>query len=69
MISYTASQIAERVQGELLGEGSTLLTGFSSADHARAGDLTFADKEEYFVAAEASAAKTTTSRTRIAMSP
>jgi UDP-3-O-[3-hydroxymyristoyl] glucosamine N-acyltransferase len=56
MISFTASHIAERVQGEVFGEGSTLLTGFSSADHARAGDLTFADKEEYMVAAEESAA-------------
>jgi UDP-3-O-[3-hydroxymyristoyl] glucosamine N-acyltransferase len=56
MISVTASQIAERVQGEVIGDGSTLLTGFSSADLARAGDLTFADKEDYFVAAEASAA-------------
>ena len=56
MISFTASQIAERVQGEVFGEGSTLLTGFSSADHARGGDLTFADKEEYLAAAEESAA-------------
>jgi UDP-3-O-[3-hydroxymyristoyl] glucosamine N-acyltransferase len=52
----TASQIAERVQGEISGDGTTLLTGFASADHARAGDLTFADKAEYFVAAEQSAA-------------
>jgi UDP-3-O-[3-hydroxymyristoyl] glucosamine N-acyltransferase len=56
MISFTASQIAERVQGEVSGDGSTSLTGFSSADHARAGDLTFADKEDYLAAAEKSAA-------------
>jgi UDP-3-O-[3-hydroxymyristoyl] glucosamine N-acyltransferase len=56
MKSFTVAQIAERVQGDVSGDGSTPLTGFSSADHARAGDLTFADKEEYFVAAEQSAA-------------
>ncbi len=56
MRSFTAAQIAERVRGEVLGDGATLLTGFSSADLARAGDLTFADKAEYFVAAEQSAA-------------
>ena len=55
-MSITASQIAERVQGEISGDGTTPLTGFASADLARAGDLTFADKEEYFVAAEQSAA-------------
>jgi UDP-3-O-[3-hydroxymyristoyl] glucosamine N-acyltransferase len=32
------------------------ITGFASADNARAGDLTFADKEEFFIAAEASPA-------------
>jgi len=56
MISFTASQIAEHVQGEVSGDGSTSLTGFSSADHAQAGDLTFADKEDYLAAAEKSAA-------------
>ena len=52
----SVSQIAERVQGEVSGNGSTRLTGLSSAENARAGDLTFADKEEYFAAAEQSAA-------------
>jgi UDP-3-O-[3-hydroxymyristoyl] glucosamine N-acyltransferase len=32
------------------------LTGFASADHARNGDLTFAEKETYFAAAEQSQA-------------
>jgi UDP-3-O-[3-hydroxymyristoyl] glucosamine N-acyltransferase len=32
------------------------LTGFASADHARNGDLTFAEKEAYFAAAEQSQA-------------
>jgi UDP-3-O-[3-hydroxymyristoyl] glucosamine N-acyltransferase len=53
---FTASQIAERVRGEVLGDGSTCLTGLASADNARDGDLTFADREDYFAAAEQSAA-------------
>jgi len=56
MIAFTAAQIAERVQGELTGEASTPLTGLAAAENARAGDLTFADKAEFFAAAEASAA-------------
>jgi UDP-3-O-[3-hydroxymyristoyl] glucosamine N-acyltransferase len=39
-----------------VGDGSTLLTGFAQADAAQHGDLTFADKEAYFAAAEQSAA-------------
>lgn len=54
--SITAAQIADQVRGEVVGDGSIPLTGFASADLARAGDLTFADKEPYFSAAEASAA-------------
>lgn len=49
---FTVSQIAEQVRGEVLGDGSVELTGFASADHARNGDLTFAEKEDYFAAAE-----------------
>ncbi len=51
---YTAAQIAEQLRGEVVGDGSTLITGFAQADHARAGDLTFAEKESYFLAAEQS---------------
>ena len=53
---FTASQIAEKLRGEVIGDGSVQLTGFAPADRARAGDLTFADKEAYFAAAEASQA-------------
>jgi len=56
MISFTVSQIAERVRGEVFGDGSTRLTGFAAADNARGGDLTFADNPEHFAAAEQSAA-------------
>src|SRR6266478_5551612 len=52
----TASQIAEQLQGEVLGDDSVELTGLAPADCARQGDLTFAEKETYFAAAEESQA-------------
>ena len=53
---FTVAQIAEKIRGEVIGNGEMPVTGFAAADNARPGDLTFADKEEYFAAAEASAA-------------
>src|SRR5581483_1408311 len=53
---FTASQIAEQLHGEVLGDGSVELTGLASADGAKPGDLTFAEKETYFAAAEESQA-------------
>src|SRR5260370_7160502 len=50
----TASQIAEKLQGEVLGDGSVELTGLAPADSARQGDLPFADTETYFPPANAS---------------
>lgn len=55
-MAITAAQIAERLGGELIGDGSVSLTGFSTAENARAGDLIFAEKDTYYAAAEASAA-------------
>ena len=55
-MSFTVTEIAERVRGEILGDGLARLTGLSSTEHAREGDLTFADKADYFIAAEQSAA-------------
>jgi len=55
-MTFTASHIAEQLRGEILGNGSIELTGFASADCARPGDLTFAEKESYFAAAEQSQA-------------
>jgi UDP-3-O-[3-hydroxymyristoyl] glucosamine N-acyltransferase len=55
-MSFTAVQIAEQLRGEVLGDGSVVLTGFAAADCARAGDLTFAESEPYFAAAEQSQA-------------
>ncbi len=55
-MTYTAAHIATLLKGELTGDGATPLTGFATADRARAGDLIFAEKAAYFAAAEASAA-------------
>lgn len=48
----TASQLAQQLDAELLGDASLQLSGFAPADRARAGDLVFAENEVYFAAAE-----------------
>jgi UDP-3-O-[3-hydroxymyristoyl] glucosamine N-acyltransferase len=48
---FTIAEIAERVRGEVHGDSATQLTGLASAESARPGDLTFAEKENYFQAA------------------
>src|SRR5436190_3676511 len=53
---FTVAEIAEKLRGEVHGDGSVKLTGFAAAEHARTGDLTFAEKETYFAAAEQSPA-------------
>ncbi len=53
---YTAAEIAKHLQGEVLGDGAAVLKGFAPAEHAKAGDLTFAENDEYFARAEQSAA-------------
>ena len=55
-MSFTANQIAELVCGEVVGDGETTLSGFAAAEAAQAGDLTFAEKERHFAAAEESQA-------------
>ncbi|EDY18873.1 UDP-3-O-(3-hydroxymyristoyl) glucosamine N-acyltransferase [Chthoniobacter flavus Ellin428] len=55
-ISFTAGEIANRVQGEVEGDADTLLTGLAAADAAGCGDLTFAEKGAHFQAAAQSAA-------------
>ncbi len=52
----TAAQLAQDLQGEVLGDGSVVLSGFAPADTAKAGDLTFAESEAFFAKAEQSAA-------------
>lgn len=55
-MTFTAAEVAEKLNGEVIGDGTVPLTGFAAADRAVAGDLTFAEKDTYFAAAEASAA-------------
>ena len=55
-MSFTASEIATQLRGEVLGDGTVSLTGIAPAESARPGDLTFAEKETYFAAAEQSQA-------------
>ena len=55
-MSLTASQIAEKLHGEVVGDGSVQLTGLAPANSAKPGDLTFAEKETYLAAAEESQA-------------
>ncbi len=56
MASTTTAEIAQLLAGEVVGDPSATLTGFADAPRAKAGDLTFAENEEYFLAAEKSAA-------------
>src|SRR5215831_17023185 len=53
---YTVAEIAARLQGEVVGDGSAVVNGFAPADNARPGDLTFAENADYFARAEQSAA-------------
>jgi UDP-3-O-[3-hydroxymyristoyl] glucosamine N-acyltransferase len=55
-MTFTASQIAEQLQAEVIGDGSVELTGLAPAADAKLGDLTFAEKAAYFATAEASQA-------------
>lgn len=53
---FTAAEIANRLQGQVTGDSSLVLSGFAPADRARPGDLTFAENADYFALAEQSAA-------------
>jgi UDP-3-O-[3-hydroxymyristoyl] glucosamine N-acyltransferase len=55
-LPFTAAEIAKHLTGEVVGDGSIKLTGFAPADAARAGDLTFAENDNYLAKAEQSAA-------------
>ncbi len=55
-MSYTTAFIGKELGGEVIGDPGVALAGFASADRARPGDLTFAEKDSYFAAAEASQA-------------
>jgi UDP-3-O-[3-hydroxymyristoyl] glucosamine N-acyltransferase len=53
---FTAAEIARYLGGEVAGDASVVLTGLAPAEQARAGQVTFAENEEYFARAEQSAA-------------
>jgi UDP-3-O-[3-hydroxymyristoyl] glucosamine N-acyltransferase len=55
-MTFTAAQIAEQLQGQVVGDGSIQLSGLAPADRARPGELTFAENAAYFAAAEQSQA-------------
>jgi len=55
-MNFTTAEIAKRLDGEVLGDETAVLTGFATTDAAQAGDLTFAENAEYFAAAEHSGA-------------
>lgn len=48
----TVAQVATQLRGEVIGDASIQLTGIASVDSARAGDLTFAEKETHFATAD-----------------
>ena len=51
-MTHTVSSIAALIHGEVLGDGAVILSGLAAAAEARAGDLTFAEKDSYLAAAE-----------------
>lgn len=53
---FTAAEIATHLGGEVVGNPATQLNGFAPADRAQAGDLTFAENEEFLRSAAQSAA-------------
>jgi UDP-3-O-[3-hydroxymyristoyl] glucosamine N-acyltransferase len=56
MAITTTAEIARLLAGEVHGDIAATLTGFAPAARAQVGDLTFAETDEYFAAAENSAA-------------
>src|SRR5882757_7561035 len=53
---FSAAEIAKIIGGEVVGDVVTVLKGFAPVDRTHAGDLTFAENENYFGRAEQSAA-------------
>ena len=52
----TVAEAAKLVGGEVTGDRETVLTGMAAAENAASGELTFADTEAHFTAAERSGA-------------
>ena len=55
-MTFTTAEIAKHLDGEVVGDATATLKGFAPTDHAKPGDLTFAENEDYFARAEQSAA-------------
>ena len=53
---FSAAEVANHLQGKVIGDQSITLRGFAPAERAQAGDLTFAENEGFFAKAEQSAA-------------
>ncbi len=53
---FTTAEIAKLVGGEVVGDSQAVLKSFAPAERAQAGDLTFAENEDFFARAEQSAA-------------
>lgn len=56
MPAFTAAELAERLQGRVVGDPAVRLTGFAPADNAGPGDLTWAENPRHLARAETSAA-------------
>ena len=54
--TLSVAEIAAQIRGQVTGDQTTKISGISSADRAGAGDVTFAENEKYFGAAESSGA-------------
>ncbi len=55
-MAFTTGEIAKHLEAEVLGDTFAMLKGFAPADSAKAGDLTFAENDDFFARAENSAA-------------
>jgi UDP-3-O-[3-hydroxymyristoyl] glucosamine N-acyltransferase len=53
---FTTAEIAKLIGGEVVGDSAATLKSLAPAERAQAGDLTFAENEDYFARAEQSAA-------------
>lgn len=53
---FTTEEIAQLIGGEVIGDKNAVLKNFTTIENARAGDVTFAENEEFFKRAEESGA-------------
>src|ERR1700677_3827862 len=53
---FTTEEIAKAIGGQVVGNAGAVLKNFTTIETAQAGDLTFAETDEFFSRAEQSAA-------------